>query len=571
MKTIKTAEQAQKTKAQTKSGNVKSFKKMDILDHLEKIFQNCQEVGNGMDEYLSKEKQSINYVTKKLSISPMQALLFANFLAKSDDNSIQISDIASTIGCSQIRILKCMNDIDILEKKKLIRCSRNGRHITYRVPYEVSNSLRKSNKFISQENSKLSNEKFFTILEQLLDERRDDELTFDDMADELQNLIDLNMHLEFCRVIKGYKLDNDDLVLLLCFCHLYYNNNDDNIGIYDLNFLHENKVKIKEIKKSLSIGSHYLIEKKLVEYNNDNGLIDNESWKLSDRAKKELLSDMCLNIKLNYKKNLILFDDIKPKKMFYNSRETKEIETLSSLLSEENYMKIQERLDGRGMRKGFACLFSGGPGTGKTETAYQIARETKRNIMMVDLSQIKSCWVGESEKKIKEVFNTYRHAVDNSEIAPILLFNEADGIIGKRKEFNSTSRAVDQMENTIQNIILQEMETLSGIMIATTNLTQNMDSAFERRFLYKIIFDRPSIESRNGIWNALIPDLPKEQAEELSCKFDLSGGQIENIARKIEVDAIIQGENLAMDTLLQYCKDEVNNSFNEKTKKIGFV
>jgi len=74
---------------------------------------------------------------------------------------------------------------------------------------------------------------------------------------------------------------------------------------------------------------------------------------------------------------------------------------------EENYQKVQGRLSENGMRKGFACLFSGAPGTGKTETAYQIARETGRDIMMVDISNTKSCWFGESEKKIKEVFGHF--------------------------------------------------------------------------------------------------------------------------------------------------------------------
>jgi SpoVK/Ycf46/Vps4 family AAA+-type ATPase len=155
--------------------------------------------------------------------------------------------------------------------------------------------------------------------------------------------------------------------------------------------------------------------------------------------------------------------------------------------------------------------------------------------------------------------------VEKSEIAPILLFNEADAVIGKRKE----GGYIDQTENTIQNIILQEMENLSGILIATTNLTQNMDSAFERRFLYKITFDKPSMESRKGIWNALLPDLPETDAAERSAQFELSGGQIENIARKVEVDAIINGGDWCMDRLVQYCKDESLNGFNT-SKRIGF-
>jgi hypothetical protein len=97
-------------------------------------------------------------------------------------------------------------------------------------------------------------------------------------------------------------------------------------------------------------------------------------------AKKELLSEINPKGSRNFKKNLLLYGEIKPKEMFYNAREREGIQTLSSLLQEESYRKIQGRLDAKGMRKGFACLFSGGPGTGKTETAYQIARETRRLI-----------------------------------------------------------------------------------------------------------------------------------------------------------------------------------------------
>jgi SpoVK/Ycf46/Vps4 family AAA+-type ATPase len=97
----------------------------------------------------------------------------------------------------------------------------------------------------------------------------------------------------------------------------------------------------------------------------------------------------------------------------------------------------------------FTCLFSGAPGTGKTETAYQIARLTKCNIMAVDISATKSCWYGESEKNIKEIFDNYRHAVENSKTAPILLFNEADALIGKRRINNGNNGSIDQTENTI--------------------------------------------------------------------------------------------------------------------------
>ena len=228
---------------------------------------------------------------------------------------------------------------------------------------------------------------------------------------------------------------------------------------------------------------------------------------------------------------------------------------------------MQSRLRTAGMRPGFCCIFYGAPGTGKTETVYQIARQTGRDIMRVDVDKIKSCWVGESEKNIKALFDRYRNICKNSKLAPILLFNEADAVLGVRME--GAARAVDKMENSIQNIILQEMETLEGIMIATTNLTTNLDKAFERRFLYKIRFDKPSVESRAKIWQTMLPDLSEHDAQTLASQFDLSGGEIENIARKHSVNAILKGnDSIDVQEIINSCQHE-RLSHNNRPK-IGF-
>ena len=240
---------------------------------------------------------------------------------------------------------------------------------------------------------------------------------------------------------------------------------------------------------------------------------------------------------------------------------------LQSFFVPENYRKIRERMEQTGFRTGFACLFYGGPGTGKTETVYQLARQTGRDIMVVDVPQIKSKWVGDSEKNIKALFDRYRELVKKAKQTPILLFNEADAIIGIRKQ--GAQNAVDKMENSIQNIILQEMEMLDGIMIATTNLTQNLDKAFERRFLYKIKFEKPTVEARVLIWRTMIPDLSEMDAKTLAAKYDFSGGQIENIARHYTIDSILHDakeDKLAM--LINHCDNE---RLDENTpKRIGF-
>ena len=175
--------------------------------------------------------------------------------------------------------------------------------------------------------------------------------------------------------------------------------------------------------------------------------------------------------------------------------------------------------------------------------------------------------MGESEQNMKKLFDRYRNICKDSPLAPILLFNEADAILGVRME--GATRAVDKMENSIQNIILQEMESLEGIMIATTNLTGNLDKAFERRFLYKIRFDRPTEDARTQIWQSMLPPLTENDARVLASRFDLSGGEIENITRKYTVNAILSGqESIDLRLIMEICQNEhISNSV--KTK-IGF-
>ena len=201
---------------------------------------------------------------------------------------------------------------------------------------------------------------------------------------------------------------------------------------------------------------------------------------------------------------------------------------LTSLLTAQNFRDVQQRLADCGMRKGFACLFYGTPGTGKTESVYQIARKTERDLIVIDVANIKSCWVGESEKNITETFSKYRQCVETCRAEgrnePILLFNEADAILGIRME--NAQRAVDKSENSIQNIILQGMENLDGIMIATTNLTTNLDKAFERRFIYKIEFCKPNIDVKCAIWKSMMPNLTEEMAIQLAEQYDFSGGRL---------------------------------------------
>ena len=130
--------------------------------------------------------------------------------------------------------------------------------------------------------------------------------------------------------------------------------------------------------------------------------------------------------------------------------------------------------------------------------------------------------------------------------------------------------SIDKTENAIQNILLEAMENLDGIMIATTNLTCNLDSAFDRRFLYKIEFHQPSIEAKTNIWKTFLPELTVSDATTLARSFDFSGGQIENIARKALVDHLLFGRTPNLDCIIELCSNERISGRSLDRKPIGF-
>lgn len=529
--------------------------KMDLLTAVENIVDKAK--GTGLSpEFYRKAARHIKYVADKMELTREQAVMMALFIDNSDDTSITMSDIGRFLECRTTRILKYMADIDELEKKELVRCSRGSHQISYRVPIDVLEAFKKNVKFEAKECTGLSCMELFGELEDIFELRNENELTYENMVEKINHLFECNKQLLYVQKVLSYGLDDDDKMLLILFSHLFVNNTDDNIRFHDLDFLFE-KWLWNHVKSHLNRGDHVLMENKMIEYNNSDGFFDRESFRMSDTAKRELFVELNLaSLNQKSKRNdVVKCEDITPKKLFYDEKISSQVNELGKLLDAEQYNQIRTRMKDTGFRCAFTCLLYGAPGTGKTETVLQLARQTGRDIMQVNISQIKSCWVGESEKNIKQVFDNYKAKVKESTITPILLFNEADAIIGERLE--GAKSAVNKMENSIQNIILQEMETLDGILIATTNLAQNMDKAFERRFLYKIKFEKPTIEARISMWHEMIPSLNEEQCRTLASKYDFSGGQIENIARHYAIGNILHGEpENVIEVLSAYCDSE---------------
>lgn len=302
-------------------------------------------------------------------------------------------------------------------------------------------------------------------------------------------------------------------------------------------------------------GTNELIKKGLLKLRDGYWRTDKEVL-LTDKGLDEIFGQdiELLKAKDTSLRDLILCSTLKETRLYFNSEEQEQLDFVIRLLHQTNFKKTKQRLEKLNMPAGVAILFHGSPGTGKTASVFEIARKTGRDIFMVDISNTKSMWFGESEKTIKELFDKYRRKAENSAKTPILLFNECDAVFSTRKEIGKSP--IDQTENAIQNIILQEIESLKGIMIATTNLTKNLDTAFERRFLFKIEFRKPGPEVLRKIWMDKIPVLRAPEAKQLSERFDLSGGNVENVARKVQMHQILHGEYPGFERLLAFCDEE---------------
>ena len=213
--------------------------------------------------------------------------------------------------------------------------------------------------------------------------------------------------------------------------------------------------------------------------------------------------------------------DIKPCELFFDEETCATIKTARMLVSDQ-FDEIVASMKRDGLSGACNILLHGAPGTGKTELALQLARESGRDLYIVDASKLYGGLVGDGERNVRELFSKFRHMCKTADKAPILLFNEADGILGKRLQ---VERFNDKEENAVQSVLLQELENFEGIFIATTNLINNIDEAFDRRFLFKVEFCKPSQQTAAKIWQARIPELSQREASALAESFSFSGGQ----------------------------------------------
>jgi hypothetical protein len=513
----------------------------------------------------------ISYIVDLLSLTEKQAVVYAVVMDMYYDSQISTFDIGRCLSISPLKAMTFLPDLEELCRRNYLEenFEEETTDKSYSVTREAITSLQQNCAIVYRGSSVDCAEEWFALLDKLVSARCNRRIDYDLFCQRVEDLVRQNQELPMIKRFntKEVCLTMEEKMLFWWVCNMVVCAGYETMVPNNFRKLYGDLATHRAQSKSLAFGSNGLIKSGMLRIARSGEQRTKDCYELTPWVVKEMLAELELDAATSSSQDIVEHTSISAKRLFYNEREQKAIDQLTALLQPARFKEVRRELEQQGFRKGFACLFHGAPGTGKTETVLQLARETGRNIMQVNISDIKSMWVGESEKNIKAIFTRYRRLAEESEVAPILLFNDADAIIGKRLE--NVQRSVDKMENSMQNIILEEIEKLDGILVATTNLTCNMDKAFERRFLYKIEFDKPSVEAKSAIWQSMISDLSADDATALAVKYDFSGGQIENIARKSVVDKILTGEQLSLDVLYAHCDSERLDG-NQNRRRLGF-
>ena len=416
----------------------------------------------------------------------------------------------------------------------------------------------------------------FEILEQFggfLGERKERLIGYQAFIKKCDELVQSHRHLSLPKFILDTGMNGKEKAIFLKFCLQYYQGQETLELSEIIRQIGPSREEQFHFRQTWKAGKGIFFEKGLVEEYTEAGFFSYTGFRLSKTAmrvlNKELVTDSSWI-------NNGLFKIESPEtiayvELFHELETRNTIEKITSLITPERFIKFQQEMQKNGMSAGVSVLLYGKPGTGKTETVLQLAKASKRKLLFVDSSTIRSKWVGETEKNIRQLFQSYKEACQKLDSVPILLFNEADAIFGKRGE---VSERVQQMENTLQNILLEELEKFEGILIATTNLNGNFDPAYDRRILYKVKFEEPSFEIVQQIWKSKLAELNQVHIAKLSGKYPLTGAQLENIRKKILVDRLIDPEiNLTESYLEMLCRNELamKNENMLQRNTIGFI
>lgn len=555
-----------------------------LLESAERIFENSKKTK--LNPQLLKDKFSLDikkistYLGRENRLTTLESVLFANILGFNILNeTADLFELSDHFGISAFSSpIEILPIIDSLCDKGLVfktvskrRANDILRQQYYQIEKNIINAIISGKPMPKREkviwNTSIDVlQEIMTISKNIHDstvQKQDIFATVNKIIDD----IDQNK-FPFLNFVKSSQLKDENLII---FSHVVLNSimGAESAEFKELASYFFNKVGVIVFTQQLLSGEHTFIAEDLLQVHKT-VFLDEIELKLSNKTIEALKLEK-INVVTNEqgaKNNFIMPDQIVEQKLFYNEDAKPQINSIQEILEENKYGELISRLKLKGLPELLTVIFYGPPGTGKTETVMQLAKKSGRPIINVDMSSIRGSYFGESEKKVKAIFTNYQKLVESSDVTPILLLNEADGLLRNRADINSSS-TVASTEHLIQTILLNCLESSNGIIFATTNFVESLDSAFDRRFLYKIELKKPSVLVRSKIIQNRINYLTMEETLSLAKTFELTGAQVSNILRKSEFQYVLTGEEANYNKIQSYCEEELSLQ-KQSRNKIGF-
>jgi hypothetical protein len=558
-----------------------------ILKALEKIATTCKKT-DFKDNKDSKKKKKKNTEESDTLTDIKEELAEANAFLKTTDEETclfavvfavniggqeaSLETISQYLGCTTYQAVAYFPMLNALTNKRLLQRNADYENLqTISNQYQVSGFVFEAiatGKDLQQYPQLQTVYQLIERLYEMITSREKGNQSTQDLVKDIMAILREATALNMVqKMLEGFS--EDEIILLIYLAYGFVNDTMESDVERFIFYVYDSMERKVKVKKELMSGTHRLVEEDWVVFSED-GYFAGKEMTLSDKAVDYFFAEDLDNLE-KYKAfqpkhfTVLLPDKVKTAPLYFNEQENKDISLIGNILVEENYQRAIQNLKSKGVSAGITALFYGFPGTGKTQVAYNFAAQTQRVLLMVDMSTVRDKYVGESEKQVKQIFRNYKRAKNYYDKCPILFLNEADALISKRFEIDSSA---DQMNNTMQNILLQEMEDFEGILLATSNLTINLDKAFERRFLYKVRFDKPDAKTRQLIWEAKMPELENQQRQILAEAYELSGGQINNVSRKYMLMNLMNDQQTPnLQVIQQLCEAEY---LEQQGKQVGF-
>ena len=340
-----------------------SSNRLTLLAAIESVVEGARD-SQFSDMFFFDRREELKFLADSYGITPRQAAIFCVCMEKGPHN-VDFEDLASFLDLCTIRILSYGSDIDALVHRRLLRYRDVRDEDSFDVPIAVVKTLKHNEVYQLPKRTGLDANSMMEYMNMWFEDLKDDAVSACELLEEMKAMLDENPKVAFAQKIKELSLLDEDMLMVLFFCHRLVNNGDDDIRFGQLEDLFSDKADFGRAKTHLRRGEHYLMAKELIEHICIDGNADPTRYKLTEQAKRDLLGEFNIGGTDEKLSDVLLPENLIAKELFYSDSVSRQVEELTSLLGVEQYKEIHERMKQKALGRRSPASFTEGPERGR--------------------------------------------------------------------------------------------------------------------------------------------------------------------------------------------------------------